>query len=191
MAKLRWDIVWTPDPNPDPPAEPPIQELELEDPVSWIYKAVPGPEPDDPEGGNTTVEPVVYQYEIIDNQLNSSIIVDISNVPVGCVFSGDAGNPFPFDEITYVEPKDIGYTPINVSFIEDLPDWSTIDLTACIPSDTAEQTDSITLKAYARDYDDDPIDGEYFYEATATYYVTTTNNIGDTIGQTIQDIVNA
>ena len=59
MAKIPWGIVWQTDP-------PDTQNKNIEDPITWVIKAIPDvdPEPVDPD---FAIMPTVTQYEILEN----------------------------------------------------------------------------------------------------------------------------
>ena len=179
MAKLPWGIVWQNDP-------PDTQTKNIEDGITWLIKAIPDIDPA-PVIPDTAIMPTVILYEVLVNNLRDSVIVDVGNVGVGVQISGNVGNPFVFQDIGYVEPKGVGFTPIHVSFVEDLPDYSTIDIFAFIPSSVTSQTDTITIRATATDFDT-PTPTNYII--TGVFEVKTNNNWDD-VKTTLDTIVNS
>lgn len=177
MAKLPWGIVWENEP-------PDTQTKQIEGGISWIIKAIPDEDPMAVEP-DESIEPTVILYEVLANNLRDTVVVDETNTGIGVQISGNVGNPFVFQDIGYVTPKGEGFTPIHVSFVEDLPEYSTIDIFSFIPSSVTSQTDTITIRATATDFDG--VD-EQTYTITGVFEVTT-NNSWDNTKQTLDGIV--
>lgn len=179
MSKLPWGIVWQNVP-------PDTQTKNIENNISWVIKAIPD---DDPVAvsPDTAIMPIITQYEILENNLTSNVNVDVTNPSIGVQVTGNIGNPFIFQKIGYVTPKGEGFTEITVPTVNDLPDYTNIDITSFIPSSITSQTDTITIRATASDFDDPVPDT---YQITGVFEVKTNNN-WDKVIITLKNILEA
>ena len=179
MAKLPWGIVWETDP-------PDNQTKDIEEPIIWVIKAIPDVDPE-PVLPDTAIMPTVTTYEILVNNFQDDVIVDETNAGIGVQLTGDVGNPFIFQKIGYVTPKGEGFTEIVVPSVPDLPEYSTIDITAFVPSSAASHTDTIEIRATASDFDT-PTPDEY--QITGVFEITTIND-WDEVTVTLNEILDA
>lgn len=179
MAKIPWGIVWENLP-------PDTQTKNIEGAISWIIKAIPDVDPMAVEP-DTAIIPIITGYEILENNFSANVIVDETDAGVGVQISGDVGNPFIFQKIGYVTPKGEGFTEIVVPTVDDLPDYGTIDITAFVPSNVPSQTDTITIRATASDFDTPT---PSIYQITGVFEITT-NNDWTKVTITLNEILNA
>lgn len=159
MADIDWGIEWQ-------NAAPDTQTKVIEAGITWAIKAVPEEDP----GAvlpDTAVEPVVTGYEILAIDFVDDLIVDETNTAIGVQVSGDVGNPFVFQKIGYVTPKYTGSDQTIVPTVADLPDYSTFDIFAFIPSTLASMIQSITIRATAV--------GNREYQITGVFNINTIN----------------
>lgn len=213
LPKVPWGIEWDSpyeDGNPLilPPPVPPqvgsIAPYDVDGLVSETLSAIPEAEPSYTPGSERVLIPQITHYTIDSNNLNGTIVVttDVN----GVYLNGDAGYPFEFDEISWRYLKFVGhvpsthyYTSETDTFVENIyvtegattlteeESYPFLNLTDFNPSGDATKEDTLTLTAYASDFDTE--DTPSLYQVSGTWTIVTLNDF-DFATTKIDEIIN-